>query len=256
MSADLSAELVTTLHGLGRDSTEVLFHTHKDHPTKVWLQHGTDLQETVAPPPLRVHGLLGYDDLVTALRDKDIAPAPEVYIAGNQVVAFLDRNERRSRVTVNLVESKRLQLCRGFETQPKTMQPRDAVKMLRLDLHGGKHDHVIQALGRLDFVRNGTGRSHVDHGKESLGRSVEQEVQQAENVPKDFIVGVPVWTNNGFNRYSVNVTFGVYIDLDNQAVELRVLSDECVRLVNLALNALAADLRESLPTVPVFLGTP
>lgn len=38
MSADLSAELVTTLHDLGRDSTDVQFHQHREHPTKVWVQ--------------------------------------------------------------------------------------------------------------------------------------------------------------------------------------------------------------------------
>lgn len=159
-------------------------------------------------------------------------------------------------VKVDLVESQRLKLCRAIEAAPRTMHPRDAVKMLRLDLHGGKHEAVIQALSQVDFTRNSTGRSHVEHGRESLGKSVEASVQQADKVPKEFTVGVPVWTNNGFTRYSVLLTFGVFLDLDNQAVELRVLSDECQRVVNQSLLAVVADLRDSLPNVPVFLGTP
>lgn len=251
------AELVASLVGLGRDTTEVTFHQHNECPAKLWVRHGTELRQIDAPAPLRGHGLLGYDDLVAALKDSLIAPAPEVYIAGTSVVAFLDRNERRSRVSITLQESARLKLCRELEAKPRRMQPRDAVKMLRLDLHGGRHEQVIQALSRVDFTRTGAGKSHVEHGRESLGRSVEAAVQQADNIPKDFVVGVPVWTNSGFARYAVNIEFGLFLDLDEQCVELRVLSDECQRVVNATMVSLAADLRESLDgNVPVFLGTP
>lgn len=44
--------------------------------------------------------------------------------------------------------------------------------------------------------------------------------------------------------------------LDNEAVELRALSDEGIRVVAQAMNAAAADLRAALPGVPVFLGAP
>lgn len=247
-------EALKYLVGLGKETAKVEFHQHAQFPSKVWVQHGTDLTPEDAPAPLRGHTLLGYDDLVTAIKDPSISPDPEIYVDSGGIVALLDRKERRSLVKLSLVESKRLQLCRSIEATPRTMHPRDAVKMLRLDLHGGKHDAVIQALSQVDFTRNSTGRSHVDHGRESLGKSVEASVQQADKVPKDFVVGVPVWTNNGFSRYAVNITFGVFLDLDNQAVELRVLSDECQRVVNQALLAVVADLRESLPKVPVFLG--
>lgn len=244
------------LVGIGRETAKVEFHHHPKFPTRIWVQHGPELKAEDAPAPLREHKLLGYDDLVSAMKDKEIATNPEIYVAGGRIVALLDREERRSVVVVDLVESKRLQLCRAIEAQPRTMHPRDAVKMLRLELHGGKHETIIQSLSQVDFTRNSIGRSHVEHGRESLGKSVEASVQQADKVPKEFIVGVPVWTNNGFTRYAVNITFGVFLDMDTQAVELRVLSDECQRVVNQALLAVVSDLRESLPDVPVFLGTP
>jgi len=250
------AEFLASVVDLGRQTTAVKFHEHKECPGKLWVQHGDELDQIDAPAPLRGHGLLGYDDLVNALLDPKIAGAPEVYVSGNRIVAFLDRSERRSRVTVDLVESKRLKLCRELEQSPRKMQPKDAVKMLRLELHGGRHDAVVQALSRIDFVRTGAGKSHVDHGKESLGRSVEAAVQQAESIPKDFDVAVPVWTNSGFSRYSVNVNFGLFLDLEEQVVELRVLSDECQRVVNQTMVALVQDLMRSLPGVPVLLGTP
>lgn len=250
------AEFLNGIVNLAKGANAVSFHTNDQVPDTVFIRHGDQLLEKATPPPKRRHALAGFDDLVAALKDPDIAPDPEVYLDKGGVTVLLDRSERRETVRVALAESTRLLICRTFEAQPKTMQPREAVKLLRLELHSGRHDHVIQALSRIDFTRSSAGKSHVDHGKESMGRSVEAAVQQADSVPKDFEVAVPVWTNPGFSRYSVNVKFGLFLDLDNQAVELRVLSDECSRVVTQTLAAVAADLREALPDVPVFLGAP
>lgn len=250
------AEFLDRIVGLAKGANAVSFHKHEDLPDTVFVRHGDELLRVDAPPPKRRHALAGFDDLVAALKDSSIAPDPEVYLDLGGVTVLLDRAKRRETVRVTFVESGRLRVCRSFESQPRTMQPREAVKLLRLELHGGRHDHVIQALSRIDFTRSSAGKSHVDHGKESMGRSVEAAVQQADSVPKDFEVAVPVWTNPGFSRYSVNVKFGLFLDLDNQAVELRVLSDECMRVVTQTLGTVASDLREALPDVPVFLGAP
>lgn len=165
-------------------------------------------------------------------------------LAGTNVFFWLDGRD------------KTMCTCVELEKSPAKMQPKDAVKMLRLELHGGNVSHVIQALSRIDFSRTSAGKTDVAHGKESLGRSVEAAVQQADGVPETFTVAVPVWSAFGFDRYSVQVQFGLYLDLQAQKVELRVLGDEIERVVGLATHAVAADLREALPSVPVFMGEP
>lgn len=251
------AEFFDRIVGLARGAHSLDFKTHEQLPDTVFVRHAGELQTHVVPPPKRAHKLLGLDDLLLALRDPIIAYAPEVYVAGGRVCALLDRNERRSMVTIDLQETKRFQLCAQLQAQPRQFQPKDAVKMLRLELHGGNHEHVIQALSRIDFTRNSAGKSHVEHGRETLGRSVEAAVQQADNVPKSFTVGVPLWTTSGFTRYGVTVEFGVFLDLDTSTVELRVLSDEIERVRNLALTAVAKDISEALGgKVPVFMGSP
>lgn len=47
-----------------------------------------------------------------------------------------------------------------------------------------------------------------------------------------------------------------YDDFEAQMVELRVMSDECLRVSNLAVGAVISRLQESLPDVPVFHGNP
>lgn len=250
------AEFVASIVGLAKKSNQVEFHTHEELPAKVFVRSGDSVECHDAPPAFRNHYLEGFDDLVAVLRDKAMAPRPEVYVSGGRIVALLDRSVRRDRVSVNLAESQRFRRCSDLQAKPERFQPRDLVKMLRLEFHGGNHGHVIQALSRIDFTRTSAGRTAVEHGRESLGRSVEAAVQQADQVPPQFTVGMPIWTNQGFTRYGAIVEFGVHLDLEAQVVELRVLSDEVNRVRNQALAAVVADLQEKLEGTPVFMGTP
>ena len=251
------AEFVKELVGLGQKAKQVEFHTHDKLPRLVFARYGDSLNVHDVPPTERDHALLGFDDLVAAIGDTSIAKAPEVYVGADYVVALLDRADRRERVYVKLEQSKRFAQCVKLEATPAKLQPRDAVKMLRFELHGGNVDHVVQALSRIDFVRSSAGKTDVAHGRESLGRSDAAAVQQADNVPKDFALAVPVWSTHGFSRYTVQVEFGIYLDLEAQVVELRVLPDEIKRVQGLAMASAAADLRAAFGAgVPVFLGVP
>lgn len=251
------AELVDRLTEIGQKSQEVKFHTHPQAPGKAWLQEaGQPLKEIYFPAPERKHQLLGFDDLVAALRDPTIAPNPEVYVNGQKIVALLDRNDRRQTVEVALAYTSRLKLCRQLEQQPANAPAAQIVKMLRFDLHGGQHAPIIDALSVLTWTRSSTTDARTAHGTDGYGRSVDSVVKQADTVPKEFEIAVPVWANEGFSRYSANVVCGVFLDTEKQTVELRVLSDEVMRVVNGALTALAADLRAAVAKVPVFLGAP
>lgn len=250
------ADFLASIVNLGKKANQVEFHTHPQLPATVFVRNGDQLATHAAPPTYRKHDLAGFADLVAALKDKEMAGSPEVYVGADKVVAYLSRTDRREVVSVQLIESKRLKLCAALQAQPVKFQPKDAVKMLRLDFHGGQHDHITQALSRVDFTRTSAGHTNVAHGRESLGKSVEAVVQQAQDVPQKFNLSVPMWTTSGFTRYGVTVEFGVFLDLEGQTVELRVLSDEVERVRNLALAAVVKDLQDALEGVPVFLGTP
>lgn len=251
------AEFLREVVGLGQKAKQVEFHTHERLPRIVFVRTDSGVAVHPVPPLDRNHSLRGFDDFVAAVKDPAIGAEPEVYVGPDKVVALLERDDRRERVTIALTRSARFTKVCALEAQPLRLQPRDAVKMLRLELHGGNVQHVIQALSRIDFVRTSAGKTDVDHGRESLGRSVEAAVQQADKVPQDFVLAVPVWSTHGFSRYTVQVQFGIHLDLEAQVVELRVLPDEVERVVGLAMAAAAADLRHALGEgIPVFLGAP
>lgn len=249
------AEFLREVVGLAGKAKSVEFHANPALPRVVFVRHGDELLRENVPPADRAHQLEDFDGLVDALTDSAIAKSPEVYVSSNRIVGLLDREDRRARVSVDLAESRRFLLCSELET-PRRMQPKDAVRLLKLELHGGTHDPVTQALSRIDFKRSLGGSTDVGHGRETLGRSVEASVQQAKDIPEQFTVAVPIWTTQGFQGYVQHVTLGLYLDLEGQTVELRVLSDECEAARNRSLAQVAADLRKAMPGVPVFMGVP
>lgn len=248
------SEFVARIVELGQKAKAVDFHVHAGLPNEVFVRHGDKLERLEAPAPLREHKLTGFRDLVAALSDQNIAPDPEVYIDGVSVVALLDRAERRSSVSMPLTETARFRLCCDLE-KPRGFAPRDLVKFLRLELHGGAHQAVTQAVSRIDFMRTSSGKTDVKHGRETLGRQVEAVVQSAEDIPESFVVTVPIWSTPGC-AWTKPIEFGIYLDNEKQQVDLRAFSDECAGARNSALADLRNAIAEACPNVPVFMGAP
>lgn len=249
------AEFFDRIVTLGRDSERVQFHTHESLPDRVYVQNGSECVSVEIPPRARRPSVRSFADVVAMAQDGEIAPDPEIYVGSSGLSMLLDRSDRNESSTTELTRSKRLDAAAVLEL-PRQFEPRDAIKLLRFELHGANTDSVIQALSRVDFQRTSGGSSSVDHGKESLGRSVEASVQQADTIPDRFTIDVPVWSSPGFSHHMASIQCGVYLDLVTQKVELRVLSDEIERVINLALDKVVAELRTALPDVPVFRGHP
>lgn len=248
------ADAIKTIVGLGQAARSLEVLTHPSLPDQLFVRHGDQLIEHRVPPPPRNPTLIGLSDLVEMLGNPDIAQAPEVYVGPTAVVAFLDNTGRDERVTMPLTESARFRLCQDIERQPRAYAPRDLVRFLRQTLWGVDAS-VIQSLSRIDFTRTSTGKTDVRHGRETLGRTVEAVVQQAEQVPESFTVSVPIWTTPGC-AWQRSIEFGIYLDVEKGAVELSVLSDSCTTARNGALSDLRNAIEESCPNAPVFMGAP
>lgn len=249
------ADAIKALVELGHRAKAVDVVTHPSLPHTVFLRHGDELQEHCVLSPPRNPTLAGLQDVFAMLRKKGIARNPEVYVGSSGVVAFLDGEDREERLTMPLTESARFRLCQDIERQPRSFAPRDLVRFLRQMLWGGANNHLIQSLSRLDFTRTSTGKTDVKHGRETLGRTVEAVVQQADEVPESFIAHVPIWTTPGCS-WSRPIECGIYLDVEKGAVELSVLSDSCTAARNGALSELRDALVEALGEVPVFMGAP
>ena len=114
---------------------------------------------------------------------------------------------------------------------------------------------MLAALRQVNFHRKSDGQVSMHHGQESLGRSVEDAVQGASEIPEEFTVSVEMYSNPGVAQLSrVDVRIGVYLDVSNQKVELRVLGDEFALADQAVQDRLGTALRDGLGKIPVFHG--
>jgi hypothetical protein len=206
------------------------------------------------PPPRRKHTVSGLEDLFLACRDEKIAPSPEIYHGEESVVVLLDREGRRSTITMPLIRSGRWKTIESLAG--KTFTPKDAIRLLRYGLHDTGIEAVVAGLRRIDWSRSSTGTSVVEHGRESLGRSVEAAIQQADKIPEEFAVRVPAFLNQGFRDFTALVRCGVYVDLEVQQIAITPLADELEWAMNAIQNQIHEALVAALPNVPIFNGVP
>lgn len=225
-------------------------------PKKVLVRQGEKFELMDVPAPARAHALRGLDDIVELCRDAMIAPAPEVYHSEKEISVVLDRKDRREQVKMALDRSERFASLVGLR-KGLSLTPKQAIQFLRVDLHGtGKGvSDVIAGLRRIDFKRQSGSQRTTEHGRETLGRQVEAAVQQADNIPEDFQVTVPVFTNPGLKGINATLRCAVTIDFEQEKIEIATLADE----IQLALDGAQKDIHdrlvEALPDVPIFNGT-
>lgn len=249
------AELVDRLVELGRKSAETAIVQVPGIPDAAWLVWPDGARAEVKIPPKDQHPKMS--DLASFIdKVKGASGEPEVFVAEGNLYAHLDRDERRESVELPLRESSRFILCQKLQSAPRVMAPREAVKMLRLELASQDH-HMVAALSKIDFLRKGSGKSVVGHGSESLGRTVEAIVQQADDIPTTFVVTVAIWTNGGLAPYAEQITFGIHLDPQAETVEIRALPDQVELARARALERLADEIREQLGgEIPVYIGKP
>lgn len=250
------AEFIDRITGLARESRGTQI---KSCPElrKVFVHDGQTMHEHDLPPVERDGFLDGIDDIVLAAQDGDMCADPEIFHNASAITLVCDRHDGHETMTMPLRLSNRWTLLNRLAQDQQSMPARQLIRMLRFELSGAGCDGVISAMRRIDFTRTSDGRSSVEHGRESLGRSVEAAVQQADKVPETFDVVLPIYMNAGLRDVStVAVQCGIHIDVHDETILVRPLADELEAAQVKAQSAIGDLLRVRLEQIPVFHGHP
>lgn len=256
MLAEAIAKIVSLAPNIGQ--LEVL--RIPELPRKVFVRSpGGEVMEFEREPTPRHAKIDSLEDLIAALVDRAIAQDPEVYHTANAVIVLLDRTQRHEQICMPLFFSQRFSWLMG--TDYRSGSPREIVKALQRGLGSSAPFPVVDAIRRVNFTRTNAGASVVEHGKESLGRSVEAVVQQADKIPERFVVRVPVYSNPGLQAFQAEVWMGLYLDLEGQAIEIWPEPDAIQAAIQTAQARLhealvAAEFWPNPGSAPVFYGTP
>lgn len=247
------AELISSIRGLSVKANEPKIIEVGGVDAKRWITQDGTMLEVPIPAPRRHHKIRSLNDLTAALVDPVIAAAPEVYFSPKSITAVLDRNTRRDTITLEVEYSERWaeieRLAKGVALSSK-----EAVHYLRHQMHGEEVAEVLSGVRRIQFDRSSTGKRTVEHGRESLGRSVEEQVQNADKIPEYFVLHAFPARNQGLRGIEVSVRIAVTIDFDNEKIVFRALADEVENARHIFAQEMGELLRKSLPIVPVFNG--
>lgn len=216
------------------------------------------------PPAARDHKVESLEDLaayacrvaahnaIEGLADKN----PVVWHDDEAVILVIDDTDRRDTVTFALTISRQFGVLRQLRNCPAWLEQRDFINLLRLDL-GLDNIGLVDQFRRLDWKASSENQSTIGHGKESLGKSIQAEVQGVEKLPDELDVRVPVFSNPGVDE-KYCVACAIEIDTRNQRLCLVPLPCELEKAAGLAQEDIHERLAAAMDEidVPVYFGAP
>ncbi|TAL43981.1 MAG: hypothetical protein EPN91_05290 [Salinibacterium sp.] len=248
------AEFVQKLTDLAREADAVEVIGLQGDPRTVLVRQGGSTQERTIPPPLRAHKIRAFDDFCAAVKDSVICTSPEIYFQFAGALAFCCRSDRLETISLPIESSQQWAALVKLDSGA-TFSPKYAINFLRFELGSDVAAVLIAGLRRIDFKRSSAG-SHVnEHGKESLGRSVEAAVQKADEVPETCDVTISPARNSGLKALTVKARLGIAIDFDQERIMLKLLPDELSAARESFVRQVGTMLVQALPGVPCFNGS-
>lgn len=228
----------------------------KDERAVYYEHHGAIIRHDLSVPP-RCHTVETLDDFILAVeRWGDSRSSIWIAPNGTGVLAILnDEGDRRERVRLALHETAAFRRLRELEKAPKLDQ-QGLVRLLRYDLAGQwSPPGLLGAVRKIKFRSGTSGESSIQHGNESLGRTIEAEVTGADQIAEAFQVSAPVWSNRGEES-----VYTVQLDLEivpaSQAFLVRPCPDQITDVINFAMVSLRERLLRELSDNTVVFGLP
>lgn len=251
------AELFKALSDRAEANRSVAIHEVPGIPGEVLIRQADKYEWRTKERPRLAHELKSFDDLVTFVNGKHVA-APHVFHSREGITVFNSETRREScglpyvftDRMATLLELGKHDSMGSF----KTFDQRALVTFLRTKLSGLGLENLLTAVRKIDFTRNSSGSSSVEHGKESLGKKVEAVVQQREEIPEQVKIRVPVYANEGLADVKVDVYLAIVINVEEAEFSLQPLADTLQDALKDAAGQVALKLKTKLTGVPVFMG--
>lgn len=217
------------------------------------------LGEVQSPPPKR-HAETVYtiEDLIAFVKERvtlATSGKPVAYIDEESTESLVrvvyDQEDRRDFVRLTVAKTEQWSWIENTVLGGDTIPQRDLVRLLRVTFDGcvGSSSNILQLVRSIKFTSNSEGASNIQHGNESVGRSIIQQTRGEEAIPEFFDLNV-----NVYEQIPYLVTVRVYIEPrpGEQAFYVRPFP----RSVRSAIEETIAHIKSEVSDVaPAYLGT-
>lgn len=212
------------------------------------------VEDFEVPPARRKHEVDSVADLIAAASTwKD---SPVVWVDQSKVVLVTDDKVRRDSVTLPLRKSSAFQTIESLKNTKHFGQP-ELIRLLRVEFRkAAGAAEILAAVRKIKFRQSSEGHADIQHGSESLGKAIENQVSGAGSIPELLIVPTNVYANPGEEGFVFEIGLDLEIDVTNQRFSVRPIPDEIEHMTAMALGGIYTRINEALPDVPIFYGRP
>lgn len=192
---------------------------------KLLVRQGTTYSTVEKDPLPRDHVASDLDGFVNLVEDLSEG-AGIIFVGETEVIGILDSDTRDDLVRMPLVRT------RALDAALELAVPRDqrtVISKLREELYGCCDERLLAVIRRLDFSRTSDGRSHVQHGRESLGKSVEAQVQSSDGeIPEITVFNMPAF-KDPLLVSEIEFRCAVTVDPANEKLSFRPMGEQLER---------------------------
>ena len=255
---DAIQELADSAHGAR------VFSADAEPQGVYYLAHQNgDCERVTALPPYRNHQARDLESLVACtkrLAPEGSATSASIWCSRQGVTALFDDGERRDRMTLPLALSPQLKtLLKWSGDAPTFLEQAALVRVLRNTFRRSvQGTGLVEVFRRLKIRSSAEGEAVVEHGRASVGKSIEASVQGVAALPEEIVLSEAAFDGGALGivaqvRCTVEIevrTAQVAIYPLAGAVEESLLAAEA-RLRELVLGLVGDDEHTS-----VYLGAP
>lgn len=219
----------------------------------VYEQNGTILTQEV-PPPLRRHTVDSVFDLIAAANNW--GKKGTIWLSRKEVQLIIDDADRRESVSLPLETTGVFDIVCKLAEQAAIPQA-DFIRLLRRELRNSPQaTTVLAAVRQIKFRSSEEGYSNINHGNESMGRSVEAEVTNAADIGDSLTLPLACYANPGEKDNVVVVAFTLDVEVQKQRFIVKPLPDEITLAYEQSLGDIRKRIVAALPETPVLYGRP
>ena len=175
-----------------------------------------------------------------------LAVAPAVFLSSSGVVAHFNSARRRDRASTDLPPTPAWLLFESMpEDRPTKVPAKDVLRFVRQRFGLDSSSPIYAAFARLKFQAQRSMEVARSARTSSLGHSVEQAAEGAQEIPETFKVEAKVWKGIAWAP-AVSVPVNVWIDHDTSSIDFWVRAEDLEELVQDSLVCLKGRLEGCL----------
>lgn len=209
--------------------------------------------------PKRTHKPATLEDLGRlALYAHDLDLDPAVWHSEDKVHLVFSQNDPWDEAILPLVKTPQWLLMEKLADKVPLRQ-RELITILRVELAGCiGSPRLLNSVSHVNFRAGVQGESRLEHGRESMGKSVESEVAGVkEQIPERETVRVPLYENVGERGLRWDIECDLEVNATEQVFVFRPLPGQLEEAVALHQGDIRQRLQAALgDDVPVYSGTP